>query len=79
MFLGLDELREYRENENGLQVSPRGLSSPGSYYEGTNERYSTRCETWLDDNPEETPLPQFTLSADFESCLRKMKEEIENA
>lgn len=59
MYLGLNELREYREkfsDAKGSQVSPRCLSSPSTYFEGTNERYSTHCETW-DDNPEETPLP----------------------
>ena len=38
-----------------------------------------KCQTWLDDNPESTPLVSYTNSIDFESTVRNLKEDLEAA
>ena len=38
-----------------------------------------KCEKWLDDNPEATPLVSYANNLDFESSVRKLKEDLETA
>ena len=58
----LSAIKEYREQTISRKFdnsSPKAMTSPCSDYGEfriDKDRISTRCETWADDNPEETPL-----------------------
>ena len=90
----LQQYREFRDDDDEVIIqttieqldslcSPRGLQTPTSDYYGgdVRDRLEMKCEKWLDDNPEATPLASYSsnMGISFEPSVRKLKEDLEAA